>query len=1355
MPTETIIWTALPNGISPTGKLRLSVLVTPRLGANEMNPPRVLSAYPRFRHWPTQAVTFTVQFGNATPIPATVVSPARQAAAWEALVGDTTPVIPFVFDPFTRAKVASYPASQVRDLLLLRYGLILGRSLTEHPTPYGLFFGQVCMPTGHTTEICLPEDDALFPHPSEEPVEPTPLFGDIHDPDGGFPYSYRFASILDSQRAIAATRESPSPAQVLIQAQWFHERNGSGQPPMPLPPPETLDIHQIVSLLGDYPEVLRRVGLLWDLEVDRPADAATTVQVVPTWLRDRPDITPKTRFQIGPTSFLAAPRVTAPRLQEGMLRLDPRDFDVVEVDTDGSALKLLDFIGHKEAFRPDGSPFVVDGNNVSLKPTESVPVPSLRSGGLSLSELDRAVGLVDATTRNAAMDADGSNAELDAEDLTTGYVVDVWDDTAQRWYQLCARTGTITFTNTDATLTVADEGPVSEGATRPPGADPNLLCLHESLFRWTGWSLVAPRPGRYLAADPPGALSGSSAPPVPATRSIALDATYRAQPGTLPRLRYGRTYRFRCRALDLAGHAVAFDRDGPPVELLASVDRTYGRLEPIESPTVALRAPTTEAESVERLVLRSNFDTPPGPSPQRHLVPPKVSEEMVELCGAVDTPTGLDRSRYALLAQLDEGSLSPGSGTDPGTGQPYFAGAALPLPYAPDPMARGVTFVSLPGAPVDEDGFELPVQVPFGSGDPWPDALPFRMVVVSGNGAPVFTPAGRVLTVAVPAGVTRVVRYSCYLNEVDLTKLTLVQWGRRLPLLGERDGLTIGDEQLIVAGRAWMITPYREMTLVHAVRQPVTPPRFATLTASRELGETVATLADTGMAVHRPSTVRVDIEASWSEPIDALGEDGPRTVTGADHAGRVPIEDDVHHDDPGDPLPFSLKHVFADTKHRNVRYSAVGTSRYTEYFRQHTTVALTEAGVSIAAGKSIVAGSEVVTDVPTPPPEQPPRPPPGQLVPPPVPVPATPAYRRDVDYLVDYAAGTLRLADASTIPAGQTVAVSYVPTPVTRSSDEVEMPPRLVNVLSSSRPVAARPVQVVPTFGWSRTANVSATSSVRQGGGLRVYLERPWFSTGEGEQLGVLLATPGADLEALAPYVTRWGNDPVWLGGPFTSSPNAADFVRAVRPPAAPVGLAEQPGASVLVAPHDVGYDLDRRLWYCDIEVSPRSSYFPFVRLALARYQRDSVLGVELSTAVIADFAQLAPDRSATVVFDGSDARKLHVTVTGQSYRWHDDTQAGGQIAGPARIVVSVETKIAGMDGDLAWQPAKGVNEFTLRGVLLATGKPATWTGDVILPNARGSKPFRLVIREYEQYRTVAGGAADAGRLVYADVLEV
>ena len=88
--------------------------------------------------------------------------------------------------------------------------------------------------------------------------------------------------------------------------------------------------------------------------------------------------------------------------------------------------------------------------------------------------------------------------------------------------------------------------------------------------------------------------------------------------------------------------------------------------------------------------------------------------------------------------------------------------------------------------------------------------------------------------------------------------------------------------------------------------------------------------------------------------------------------------------------------------------------------------------------------------------------------------------------------------------------------------------------------------------------------------------------------------------------MTEWGSDPVWESELPELPPTVADFPRHAGY-ASGLTLDElPPELAVVVAAHDVHFDPDRKLWYCDIEIDPGDTYFPFVRLALARYQAHS-----------------------------------------------------------------------------------------------------------------------------------------------------
>jgi hypothetical protein len=108
------------------------------------------------------------------------------------------------------------------------------------------------------------------------------------------------------------------------------------------------------------------------------------------------------------------------------------------------------------------------------------------------------------------------------------------------------------------------------------------------------------------------------------------------------------------------------------------------------------------------------------------------------------------------------------------------------------------------------------------------------------------------------------------------------------------------------------------------------------------------------------------------------------------------------------------------------------------------------------------------------------------------------------------------------------------------------------------------------------------------------------------------------------------------------------------------------------VAPHDVFYDEERRRWYCDIEVDQGASYWPFIRLALARYQPASIAGAHLSQVVLADFMPLAADRWLNVKRTGNE-RTRHVTVFGLGY-----SDSSGHVEAGRAPSMSVIDPIAG-----------------------------------------------------------------------------
>ncbi|MFQ6098291.1 MAG: hypothetical protein ACE5O2_11255, partial [Armatimonadota bacterium] len=854
-------------------------------------------------------------------------------------------------------------------------------------------------------------------------------------------------------------------------------------------------------------------------------------------------------------------------------------------------------------------------------------MPAMRSTGISLVRHERAVQLVAMLNAfraraEAVKTNPSSDITLFAEDLVRGYRVDVLDDKSGRWRTLCARVGSYHFVDGDTTLEIEDEGWVSTGATEAADDSSDDLHLPETLCRWAGWSLVAPRPGRRLnPQDIPEDFENKAA------TDFGLEVNFRAAPGSLPRLRFGTIYTLRARTVDLAGNGLSLQEadavtSGPAANEVTTQPVRYTRFEPVPSPVTLLRKSIANSpgESLEHLVIRSFNDSPSrdskksSESTERHIAPPLGAQLLAETHGMFDTPEGMNKAAYDMIVQR-EGTFQVGDAAD----EQAHPEAQLQVPYLPDPLARGAALLGLPGTPPDK-----PTEVEF-SGD-WPDFAPFRIRLVEGKGAPQWDPGRRVLTVFIPKAEMARVRLSSRTPQQNLGVMGMMDW---INEAGAPSPMKLAARDHAIRGRHWMVTPFRELLLVHAVQQPLITPKFRDLKANKSIGNTYAMLYDK-FPISGKSTAKLDVLAEWKEPVDPLSEPAWKTIPGNAHVCELPLERE-------DTVANIVRqrHEFGDTKYRRVKYTAVATTRFREYLP--------------FTDEQIESGEKVIT----------------------------------------------------------------------RSSKPVT-----VDVLSSARPESPRVLYVVPTFGWEKKETSDGRGSVRAGGGLRVYLERPWFSSGDGELLGVVLpqqpirrrsaepvaapgrlrrsvepAAPSGRLRRLvrpiavagvtgrlAPYVTQWGADPLWATTAPGLTPPASAFKRAVAREG-DLTLDEVQGAKVSVVGHEVAYDSDRQLWYCDIEIDPGESYFPFIRLALARYQPNSVktpnADVKLSRVVLADFAQLAPDRSVAVSFDAADRKVVNVSLTGVTYR------ASGAGRGPSVAEVGVETRRPGVEDDLGWVPVE------------------------------------------------------------------
>lgn len=866
--------------------------------------------------------------------------------------------------------------------------------------------------------------------------------------------------------------------------------------------------------------------------------------------------------------------------------------------------------------------------------------------------------------------------------------------------------------------------------------------------------------------------------------------------------------------------------------------RPYLRWEPIPAPALVARHELGTGEQPAHLVVRSGVPADGGlpdggvpgggllvggpdsrPSAERHIAPPKATQLEAETAGyfeaAIGTGNAAEIRRLYAVALAERGtlldqfvpSLTDARATDeqngialvdrPGAdtgsahratladitaerGRPIGEGQyvvhntdALRLPYLPDPFATGVSLVFYEaGSPhaLSEPRALQSVTVPYPGS--WPSLQPLRLILEPG-GRLSARGEGHTIHVSVPPGEQVRVALSSTLDPAALDKFGL--WRSHLASVADpEDGYT-PDEVVAAAalmraaasGWTWWLTPATDLRLVHAVPAPVRPPELKALEVFlRPPGRAVVAL--TGLVdVHGPSTDTVQVRARWTETVDDPAAPGPQTVTRSDVVVRSAVAETertgvlfLYDFLPTGPLAQALGNIgfhrmlqtFQDTHYRRVTYVPSGATRYGEYF-------------------------------------------------PHVPDPEDPAL------------------------AGRPV--------------ELDIP-------SSARPAAPVVLDAAPLLRWEGApehADPFAWRQVRRSG-VRIWLARPWFSSGDGELLGVLVFDPDEWVQQPDGSWTRgpkarpapdgatslWAADPIVRHGGSTSSPTVPplltldqlvlDLVETgaaegvgIRPPlggrppggrerawpdapgypvavAAAVPLRDVRGRpSVRVLGYRPEYDEATGRWFVDVAIQETPALWPFVRLAVARYQPQSIAGCELSQVALTSWVQPLPARTLTV--SRPDPGQVQVTLTGvvSWLRWDPhgapelpgeqlsaDSPTGDAAIRASRLQqsrtvrASVQSRAAGT-GDLEWQT---VSSWLLLAVSVeeAGGFRATWSGSVNLPAGAGTPAgeaagvpglrqpgnpdslWRVLVEEHELLDAdppPGGRSARVPRLVYAD----
>lgn len=208
------------------------------------------------------------------------------------------------------------------------------------------------------------------------------------------------------------------------------------------------------------------------------------------------------------------------------------------------------------------------------------------------------------------------------------------------------------------------------------------------------------------------------------------------------------------------------------------------------------------------------------------------------------------------------------------------------------------------------------------------------------------------------------------------------------------------------------------------------------------------------------------------------------------------------------------------------------------------------------------------------------------------------------------------------------------------------------------------------------------------------------------------------------------------------------------------------------------------------------NTYYPFIRMALARFQPNSIDDTHLSPVILSDFAQLTPSRVAAITFTDKDRFRIMVSGTygtnsftvkaniGDIYNYQTKNKEGKEVGiglQYSRVIMATIEKKTGVNTwipvseeftNLIVPPFKEVDDtmIWLAKIDMTDNKVRTANGQDIISKKIDfdrNAPLRVSIREFEFYesdiadtisKTVHGFNNPIklrSRIVYADIIQI
>lgn len=1317
---EQLIWTVLPNGRNGS-KVQLSVHLTLHLeGAT------TIGQFPTAANFDPSKLAFELSFNGQAGVKANVVS-TPVAGLWKKYFPSDGPVQSYEPKPLQFQQVLTFDSHalyrQITELHAFNAVMAFQPAMKAKDWSANPIIGSMAISQKGVT------------NPPKNRNGGSPVTGD---------HQVRMANLMAVEasnaklQSVLGARKAGKPIQADLEA---HVREGvnflrpfSPGKSIPLPKKPDMDFHDAMSMLSQHPALMRMVGIVFDVEVDAPKTPTGFVSVKVSGLPTSPSanvVYPRTAYELTGEAFRtqARPATAGPsEISAGHLKMDPTQ---IAIGTMNLSAALLQSVSFADDVFLKALTFILDdtsqpGPELGLFDSDEdddAMLPVKRSSGISIYKKDyAALSKANDEVSSRIVDS-GFRLPLYAEDVLKGWRPDVQHN--GKWFSLTRRTlqyqvDTVNLKVDSKNAPITDEGQISASLTSSP--DGTTAKIHESVATWTGWSLSVPKPGTSMVDQ---SLSEGPTPNDPVSKTTGrkasdIDPHYRTSFYAEATKGSLPTLRY---GEEYTLRVRAVDLAGNSVSYQASppadsIQKTlYLRHEPINGPTMhASSATPSRGESPYVLIIRKYDDKGKSEQSMRHILPPVGGFDVAELHGMLDNAQGApDPSKYKKIFEVEGRPALP---------EAITSQKVPSLPYLPDPTAltANLRFSS--------KGFEeLPTaSTNFYAGVQWPDAAGSKLVVKPG------------------------------------TKLSLSAQGDQMNLVLEPGQaiemyLSSGPDPKFLPDfdqTHWIETTFKARGTSLSTRMSAYSP------AIQKRMERHSSRPQFNVVLQKQPDIQIK-RGRQSTPVSTVDAAYKALIEGQNHAispyRKVKAIFATQRPEPGFAMNALAATKITDTSARIDISGFVHcwSTAEVEYECQFTDL-VDNVSESRRTTVSVDRVNKLADQRP-------------------VYVNTKPVNAMRVDGSVEF--HDTKAHEITVVATTKTRFRDVFPAEWAADKFTTVVKSKVVQVPSSRRPDMAIIEHIMPVYTWSSDTVGANQISRKRGNMVRVYLRRPWFSSGNKERLAVVLPDgfSGTDDDPKSHYATKIGMDPAFKAGPITKPLAAKDFdsyhkvVQGVKVP-------EIEGTATLVT-YAVEFDDELQMWYADIEVKPTINYYtPFLRLVVCRYQEISEDGLNTGPLTAAEITQLQPDRVAIVQKTG--ARKVKVYYAGMP---------GNTVRGMNQIVGTLEVKNApndpwmvahhegntreyhffvpfcngplgmlGLDPNL-YEDAKNSNT---QNAILGGSPP-----EIELPN--GGFKYRVVLREYEIHpslddrveadfghrQDMPQGVTEAGRLVHVDAIEL